>query len=107
MHCSQDVLLGGLAQGVLHVIGEHDHVAVRKAVVFYEEVGHISHVLNATHQLTALSKVIDPDKQRLLLRDIGALPEMDRAGVAMAKRLEARLERRRRRRRWWSWWRGI
>lgn len=65
MHGAQDVLLGGLAHGVLLVVGKEDHVLPLVAKVLDQVRGHVAHVIDAAPQLAALAKVVDTDEEGL------------------------------------------
>jgi hypothetical protein len=64
MHSSKDVLLGGLAHGVLLIIGEDDHILSLIAKVLNEIPGHVSDIIDAAAELSALPEVINADQQR-------------------------------------------
>lgn len=65
VHCAQDVLLRRLADGVLLVVCQDDHVVPLVAVCLVQERGHVLHVVDASPQLPSLSEVVYANQQRL------------------------------------------
>lgn len=63
VHGSQDILLGGLAHGVLLVVGEDDHVLSLVTELFHQVGRHVAHVIDAAVELTALAKVVYAHEQ--------------------------------------------
>jgi hypothetical protein len=63
VHGSQNILLGGLAHGILLVIGQNNHVFTSVAKVLGEIGRHVADVVDAATQLTALAKVINADEE--------------------------------------------
>lgn len=64
VHGTEDVLLRGLAHGVLLVVGENDHVFPLIAKMLHQVGRHVSDIVDAPSQLAALAKVVDADEQR-------------------------------------------
>lgn len=87
MHCPQDVRFSGLAHGILLVIGQGDHVFALVTEVLVEIVAHVLHVIDTSTQLTALTEVVDSDKQGFATTGtVGVLERVTRRR-AMAKGL--------------------
>lgn len=63
VHGSQNVLLGGLAHGVLLVVGQDNHILSLVAELFHEVARHIANIVDAAIELAALAKVIDANEQ--------------------------------------------
>ena len=63
VHGTEDVLLGGLAHGVLLVIRKDHHVFPPVPEVLNQVGSHVSNVIDTAPQLTALAKVVDADQQ--------------------------------------------
>ena len=63
MHCSQDILLGGLAHGILLVISENNHILATVTKVLDEVVCHVATVIDASSQLATLAKIVDSDEE--------------------------------------------
>lgn len=63
MHCSEEILLGGLTHGVLLIIGENDHIFPFIPELLIEICRHVFHVVDASSQLTALPKVVDTNEK--------------------------------------------
>lgn len=64
MHGTEDVLLRGLAHGVLLVVGENDHIFPLVAKLLHQVGRHVSDVVDAPSQLASLAKVVDANEQR-------------------------------------------
>jgi hypothetical protein len=95
LHGSQNILLGGLAHGVLLVVGESDHVLGLVAKGLHEVVGHVLDIVDASPQRALLIKVVDADKQSLALAGTVGVLEAVVVGSTIAKGLHARGRRRR------------
>lgn len=67
MHGCQDVVLQGLALGVLLVVRQDNHVVPLVLKPFVQEPRHVLDIIDAPSQLALLPKVIDADEQRLPL----------------------------------------
>ena len=65
VHCAQDVLLRRLADRVLLVVCEDDHVIPLVSIGLVQEGGHVLHVVDASSELPPLAKVVDADQERL------------------------------------------
>ena len=63
MHCSQQVLLGRLAHGILLVVCQDYHILSCISEIAVQVCRHILDIIDAPSQLTLLSKVIDPNQQ--------------------------------------------
>jgi hypothetical protein len=63
VHGPQDILLSGLAHGVLLVIRENDHVLALVAKVLDEVCRHVPDVVDTPPELAALVEVVDADQQ--------------------------------------------
>jgi hypothetical protein len=63
MHSSQDVLLRRLAHGVLLVVRQDDHVLSLVPKVLDQVRRHVPDVVDASSELTALTKVINADQK--------------------------------------------
>jgi hypothetical protein len=63
MHGPQDVLLGGLAHGVLLVVGKDNHVLALVTKMLDQIRRHVPDIIDASSQLAALAKVVDADEQ--------------------------------------------
>lgn len=96
MHGPQDVLLGGLAHGVLLVIGEDNHIFALVVEVLDEVGRHVPNIVDAAPELTALAEVVDADKQGFSPTRTGTVFE----GIALRGAVAEVLRTRRRR------WRG-
>lgn len=86
VHGAQDVGLGGLAHGVLLVIGEKDHVFAGIAEVLVQVGGHVLDVVDASAQLAFLTEVVDADQEGLSLPRAPRVLEVVALGRAMAER---------------------
>ena len=95
MHSPQYVLLGGLAHGILLVIGEKDHIFAL-VVEILDEVGrHVPDIIDTASKLAALAEVVDADKQGFPSTGTGAVLEGVILRGAMAEILRTRWRRRR------------
>jgi hypothetical protein len=65
VHRAQDILLRRLANGVLLIVGQDDHVVPLVSIRLVQERGHVLHVVDASPQLAPLSEVVYADQQRL------------------------------------------
>ena len=64
MHSSEDVLLRRLAHWVLLIVCKNDHILPFVAKILDEIARHVSDIVNATSELSALSEVVDADQER-------------------------------------------
>lgn len=64
VHCTEDVLLCGLAHGVLLIVGQNDHVFSLVAKLLHQVGRHVSDIVDAASQLATLTKVVDTNQQR-------------------------------------------
>lgn len=67
MHRSQDIRFSRLTHGILLIVREDNHILSGVAEVLIQIGRHIPGIINAPAQLSLLSKVVDPDQQRLSL----------------------------------------
>lgn len=63
MHGPQYVLLGRLAHRILLVIGENNHILALVVEVLDEVARHVPNIVDAAPELTALTEIVDTDKQ--------------------------------------------
>jgi len=62
VHGLQDVLSRWDAHGMLRIIGQKDHVLSAVSMVLDEVVGQVLGIIDATSQLSLLTKVVDADE---------------------------------------------
>lgn len=63
MHCSEYVLLGRLAHGILLIIRQENHIFPCITKIAIQVRRHVLDVVDAPSQLTLLTKVVDTDQQ--------------------------------------------
>lgn len=83
MHGTENVLLGGLAHGVLLVIRKNDHVLSPVSEMLNQVSSHVANIIDAPPQLTTLAEVIDANQQ--------AFPTPSAVGVAVCIALRSSL----------------
>lgn len=64
VHGTKNVLLCGLAHGVLLVVGENDHILPLIAKLLHQVGRHVPDIVDAPSQLATLAKVVDANEQR-------------------------------------------
>lgn len=63
MHCAQNVLFCWLTHRILLVVSQNDHIISLVSEVLVQKCRHVLHIIDATTQLTSLSKVVDADQK--------------------------------------------
>ena len=63
VHGPENICFCRLAHGILLVVGQNDHVLALVTEISVQVCGHVLHIVDATPQLTALSKVVDTDEK--------------------------------------------
>jgi hypothetical protein len=96
MHCPEQILLCRLTHRILLVIGQDHHVFSLVAEVFDEVARHIPHIVDATPQLSSLTKVVYTDKKRFPPTGAVAVLKSISLGRPVSKMLRAGRGRRRR-----------
>lgn len=86
MHRPKNIRLGRLAHRVLLIISQDDHVlsSITEAVI---QIGRqVLGIIDTTTQLTLLSKVVDPNQQRLSLSRAARVLEVVALGSTVTER---------------------
>ena len=65
MHGTQDVGLGRYTHGILLIVRQNDHILAAIPVSLMQEGGHVGYIVDTTVQFVGLTKIVDPDEQRL------------------------------------------
>lgn len=89
LHRAQDIVFGGLQDGVGLVVGQDDHVLTLVVVAVHQERRDILDIVDAALELVGGAKVVDADQQGLALSGALTVLEGIICGCAVAELLLA------------------